>query len=419
MGQYARVEFVSGHRRCFLPVPRLLALLGVGIALLSPSSPRAQSLANAPEAGPAPEAIPAAPREPTVAMAVAPPPSTGDPIHAQVGVRSLVVLQDPSARGQLGDVGATGEADVVFWGQVHPFLKWQAGFLGALGESATTSAALLDLVAKLEIADALNLWIGRMPIPSDRTSLSTVWTISPWTLPGHYETFAAITPAGARPTAGPRQGELGRGDGATLWGQVRGGRFKYYLGAFGLDQPERSPLYSARLALALLNPEPGFRTSSSYHGGKDVLAVGVGAQYRTQGSRPEEDSNALPANFSEVNTDVLLELGGESAGVLDLEGAFAKSWGRNEVVSYQFFALASYLMPLDVGFGRMQPLVRVQHAGPGSSTDRGEFTSIDSQLGYIIDGHHARLCATWQYTRARGQTENALLFGIQLVSRGR
>jgi hypothetical protein len=417
MGQYANVTFESGHRPCVRP---RLAWLGAGVwALLWPWSLNAQGLADTPDAGMTPDTGLA----PTPATAAAPPATPSEFVAAQVGVRSLAVLQDPDGRGKLGDVGAIGEADVVLWGQVHPFLKWQAGFLGALGESATTSAVLLDLVAKVELADACNLWIGRMPIPADRAGLSTAWAIAPWTLPGHYESFAAISPAGSRPAAGPRQGDLGRGDGVTLWGQVRGGRFKYYLGAYGLDQPERSPLYSARLALDLLDPEPGFRTSSAYYGAKEVLAIGVGAQHRTQGSRPPETSTTvpapLPANFDEVNADILFEIGNGSAGVLDLEGAYAKLWGANEVVSYQFFGLASYVVPLEVGFGRFQPLVRIQHAGPGSGEDRGDFTSIDTQLGYVVDGHHARLSAGWEYTRARGQAENAILLGIQLLSRGK
>ncbi len=393
------------------------------LALLWPAPLHAQGLTDAPDAGGATDAGPALTSVLAAAASTAHGPATSlsanEAIAAQVGVRSLVYAQDPAARNRLRDVGATGEADVVFWGQVHPYLKWQAGFIGTLGDSATTNAALLDLVAKLELADAFNLWIGRMPIPSDRTSLSTVWAIAPWTAPGRYESFAPVAPAGSRPGAGPRQGDLGRGDGATLWGQFRGGRLKYYLGAFGLEQPDRSPLYSARLALSLLSPEPGFRTSSSYHGGKDVLAFGLGAQHRTQGSRPPADSLFPPANYDEVNADVFFELGGESAGVLDLEGAFARLWGQNEVAKYQYFGLASYLLPLEVGFGRFQPLLRIQHAARGTAEDGVDFTSIDAQLGYVIDGHHARVCTGYQYTRARGQTENAILFGVQLLSRGK
>jgi hypothetical protein len=391
-----------------------LAWLGATLWLWPLPASAAEGLPDQPDAGAPSDTAPAPP------PAHAPPAAPSEFVVAQVGVRTLAVLQDPDNRSQLGDIGAVGEADVVLWGRIHPFLKWQAGFLGALGESATTNALVLDLVAKVELADAFNLWIGRMPIPSDRTSLSTVWAVSPSTLPGQYGSFAVIAPDSARPAAGPRQGGFGRGDGVTLWGQVRGGRFKYYLGAFGLDQPERSPLYSARLSLDLLAPEPGFRTSSAYYGAKDVLAIGIGAQHRTQGSRPPDTQDPdppPPMDFNELNADLLFEIGNEAAGVLDLEGAYAKLWGDNEVVSYQFFGLASYIVPLEVGFGRFQPLVRVQHAGPGKASDSGDFTGVDTQLGYVVDGHHARLSAGWQYSRIRGQAENAILLGIQLLSK--
>jgi hypothetical protein len=204
-----------------------------------------------------------------------------------------------------------------------------------------------------------------------------------------------------------------------MWGQFGGGTFKYYLGVFGLDQPETSPLYSARLALSLLNPEPGFRSSSASFGAKDVLALGVGVQHRAGDSRPPALDATPVSNFNELNADLLFEKGSANAGVLNLEGSFAKLWGDNELASYQFFALVSYLVPVDIGIGRVQPLVRVQHAGKGSSADAGDFTSIDAQLGYIIDGFHARLLGVYQYSKVQGEIENAVLLGIQLLSHSR
>jgi hypothetical protein len=392
------------------------------LALLWPQELRAQSLVDVPDAGLGADALPtfsqlAAP-QPTAAPS---PFGAGDSISAQVGTRVALRVENPNAgsRDKLNDVGAEGEADVVFWGQVHPYLRWQAGFVGSLGPQETTSAALLDLVAKLEISEAFNLWIGRMPVPSDRASLSTVWAIVPWTLPGRYDAFAPTTTPDARPTPGPRQFDNDRGDGATLWGQVRGGRLKYYLGLFGLDQPNTSPLYSGRLALSLLDPEPGFRSSSTYFGKKDILSLGVGAQHRAGGSLAPTAA-ALPAsNFNELNIDLLFEKNGGMAGVLDLEGAFAKLWGKGELASYQFFALVSYLMPIEVGIGRFQPLLRVQHAGKGRAPDAGDFTSVDAQLGYIIDGFHARLLGVYQYAKVQGQTENAILLGLQLLTHTR
>ena len=418
MGQYPSVLSENQHR---LPAVGLgFHLLCVGAsagALLWSLSARAQPFGDGPDAGVGNDVV-SAPAPTFVAAPVSPPP-TVDVISAQVGVRSLVVVQATNAPNKLNDVGAVGEADVVLSGQVHRFLRWQAGFAGVIGDTQQTSATLLDLVAKLEFADFFNLWLGRMPIPSDRTSLSTVWAIAPATLPGHYQSFSAIAPPGARPAAGPRQGDLDRGDGALLWGQIRGGRLKYYLGAFGLDQVENQPLYSARLALSLLSPEPGFRNSSSYYGGKDVLTVGVGAQHQSNGSLPPIGMPTPPpaAAFNEVNVDVLFEVGGETAGVLDLEGAFARMWGANEDAKYQCFGLASYLVPLEVGFGRFQPLMRVQRATPGAGEISADFTSLDTQLGYVVDGHHARLSAGWQYTRSHGQPANAVLLGIQLLSR--
>jgi hypothetical protein len=364
-------------------------------------------------------------------VASASPIAFGDTIAAQVGTRAALRVENPNAgsRDKLNDTGAEGEADVAFWGRVHPYLAWQAGFIGYFGAPATANtAALLDLVAKLEIADALNLWVGRMPVPSDRSSLSTVWGIAPWTLPGRYDAFAPTVGTNARPAPGPRQFDNDRGDGATLWGQMGGGRFKYYLGAFGLDQPNTSPLYSGRLALSLLNPEPGFRTSSTYFGNKDVLAVGVGAQHQTQGSlAPALPTvpgalvpTALPAgDFNELNADALFEKNGGAAGILDIEGAASKLWGKGELASTQFFALVSYLIPVEIGIGRLQPLVRIQHAGKGSAADAGDFTSADAQLGYVIDGFHARLVGVYQYAKVQGQTQNAILFGLQLLTHTR
>ncbi len=401
-----------------------MALAAVFFACLCPRPLRAQALTDLPDTGPATNAAPspAPAASPPPAPAVVPP-APGEPIAAQVGTRAVLRVENPNpgSRNKLNDIGLEGEADVVLSGRVHPYVEWQAGLVGTFGPAtSSTSAALLDLVAKLEFADAFNLWVGRMPIPSDRASLSTVWAIAPWTLPGRYDAFAATATAGARPAPGPRQGGLDdRGDGATLWGQMGGGRFKYYLGVFGLDQPDGSPLYSARLALSLLNPEPGYRSSSTYYGNKNVLAVGVGAQHQTDGSLAPVGDTAPASDFNEINADLLFEKGGGATGVLDLEGAFAKLWGNGELASTQCFALVSYLLPIEIGIGRFQPLVRVQHASKGKASDAGDFTSVDAQLGYIVDGFHARLLGVYQITKVQGQTENAVLLGLQLLSHAR
>jgi hypothetical protein len=397
-----------------------LALALATLTVLSPRPLHAQPLIELPDSSPAADTAPASAAIPSTPPVVAPSAHANDEVlNAQVGTRVGLRAQNPMARQKINDAGLEGEADVVFWGQVHPFLKWQAGFVGAYGpQAAPASAALLDLVAKLEFAEFLNLWLGRMPIPSDRASLSTVWAITPWTMPGTYSVFAPFaTGITRRPAPGPRRGENGRGDGATLWGQIAGGTFKYYLGVFGLGEPVTSPLYSARLAVSLLGPEPGFRTSSANFGGKDILALGVGVQHRAGDSRPGLLDIATPASdFDELNVDLIFETGNSAAGVLNLECSFAKLWGDNELASYQLVGQASYLMPVEIGIGKLQPLVRIQHAGKGNALDAGDFTSMDAQLGYIIDGFRARVLGVYQYAKVQGQTENSVLLGVQLMS---
>jgi hypothetical protein len=64
-------------------------------------------------------------------------------------------------------------------------------------------------------------------------------------------------------------------------------------------------------------------------------------------------------------------------------------------------------------------LFRLQHAERGSAAIAADRTAIDAQLGYVIDGHHARVSAGYHYARIGGQPENAFLIGVQLMSKGR
>jgi hypothetical protein len=397
------------------------ALATASLSLLSASVAWAQVPPEASASSAALEIAPPPAPPATVAAPPAPAPvaNQNEPVSAQVGTRMTLRVQNPKpgSRDKLNDVGSEGEADVVLWGQVHPFLKWRAGFMGGYGIGAQDSHAdVLDLVAKVEVVDAFNVWVGRMPIPSDRSSLSTVWALPTWTTPGMYSQYPPAASTGPRPWPGPRNGTYGRGDGVTIWGQVRGGMVKYYAGAFDLGQPDKSPLYTTRINLSLINPEPGFRSSSGYYGSKNLLALGLGAQHQTGGSLPPADMLATAGDFNVLNADLLFEMNGGAAGVVDVEGGFAKMWGGHELASYQVMALASYLVPIDVGIGHFQPLLRYQSAGPGKAADASELTSLDAQLGYIIDGYHARLLAIYQYAKLQGRTENALLFGLQLLS---
>jgi hypothetical protein len=379
------------------------------------------AIAEAPLLPDLPPSLPVAPTPP----AAPPPAETVKPIDAEVGIRLGARVQDPRQPDKLKDVAMDGRVEVQLAGSINSALKWQAGFIGTLGledqvpqagsyrSNIEGKAAVLDLVARLELHEAFNLWVGRLLVPADRAGLSTEWSIAPWLLPGQFT--SALHPVGAR------QGRYGRSDGATLWGYLISGVLKYYVGVYNLGDPDLAPLYSGRLSLNLLSPEPGYRIASSYYGSKDILTIGLGFQHQLDGSthivRPTPETEEVDAwdHFTELNVDLLFEKNLAGAGVLDVEGAFYKIWGHYEPETWTAFALVSYLLPIEVGWGHFQPLFRLQRASRRGGD--GDDTLADAQLGYIIDGAKARVIMGYRYSKVSGERGNALLFGVQLLAR--
>lgn len=397
----------------------MVALVGVTPALAAP----------APAATPPPEPLPPTSiLEASPPVPVPPPPPPAAPgvaspsklLEADVGLRLGLRIQntDPNQPDKLNDLGMDGQVQLLLSGQAMRHVLWQADFVGTFGTveqngsyDTSGSAAVLDLIARFELHDAFNLWVGRMLVPADRSGLSTEWAIAPWLFPGQF--FPREKPVGAL------QGPHGRSDGVTLWGQLGGGTFKYYLGAFNLADPTQSPLYSGRLSLSLLNPEPGYRNASTYYGNKDVLAFGVGFQHQHNGTQEWDIVTDKPldvwADFTELNFDLFFEKNLGPAGVMDLEGAFCKIWGSYARESITYFVLASYLLPIEVGAGKFQPLFRLQQAHD-PATDATDALA-DAQLGYIMDGLRARVALDYRYSKVWGQTGNAVLLGLQLMTK--
>ena len=394
-----------------------VALVGVTPALAEPAAP------TTPPPEPLPPAsileaippVPTPPPPPPAAPAVA---SPGKLLEADVGLRLGLRVQNPSQPEKLNDLGMDGQVQLLLSGQVTRHILWQADFVGSFGTvdqkgsyDTSGSAAVLDLVGRFEFHDAFNLWVGRMLVPADRSGLSTEWSIAPWLFPGQFM-------AGQKPV-GVLQGPHGRSDGVTLWGQFGGGTFKYYLGAFNLADPKQSPLYSGRLSLSLLNPEPGYRNASTYYGSRDVLAFGAGFQYQHDGWQEIDPTTnqALAAwsDFTELNVDLFFEKNLGAGGVMDLEGALYKIWGSYTPESISYFFLASYLLPIDVGAGKFQPLFRLQQASDRVTNDTDALA--DAQLGYIIDGLRARVALDYRYSKVLGRTGNAVLVGLQLMTK--
>jgi hypothetical protein len=381
---------------------------------LSASAPALEAAPTAAAATPAASAA-----EASVVSAPPEPPAPAAAIHMSLFARVGFRFQDPSDPTQLNDLSVdTANVTPVFSGNAFDKINWTASFFAVAQTTpgslppAGGSLTALDLIAQLDLDDAFHIWAGRMIIPSDRSDFSGPFFMSAWNYPGVYSV------AGPPIFVGPKADYLGRGVGGTLWGELQGGVLKYYAGAYQLDQASGSPLFSGRLNLALLSPEPGYYSSSSYFGQKQIVAIGVGAQAQKDGSNAfvvDPTTGALSLGVAEdyslLNADVLAELqvGG---GTLTGEAAVYKFSGAASAapVDLSFFVLASYLLPFNVGSGRLQPLIRYQ------GTVDPDMNMLDIFMGYILKGPALRIHAGYQRTdMGNGVTGNAVQLGTQIL----
>ena len=344
------------------------------------------------------------------------------PLFVTAVSKTTFTLQNPQYRYRMDKWMPETFLGLLFLGRVHRHLAVAAGIFGmatpqVLKAPDLSTGKFLDFLAALQIEPAkwFNIWVGHVLVPADRSSLSSPFFMTPWRFPGE------MTP-GALPT-GPKTGTfagISASNGPTVWGELGGGVFKYYAGSY-LQDPEGTPLYSCRVNLALINPEPGFLNASGYYGKKgDMLAIGASLQYQSFGSyRVLTDEVTLRSSYVGGNVDFLFEkkLGGHA--VLDFEAAAYVYHGDYERVDYSGFALMSLLLPFRVGIGRPQIMARYQtfhQRADGSSPNGSLYHVIDVQISYVIKGDHIK--GALGYTRHQNavheSTGNAIYLGFQL-----
>jgi hypothetical protein len=383
----------------------------------------------APEAAPPPPPpeVVAAPPAPTETVA-----TTAKPSFKKMNTPAIWFRLDNRGQAKKGTADKKkidgfvmgSEINVLFSGQVHEYVAWQANFVATFGNQSgsgkdiTGSANVLDLIGQFNLHDSFNIWVGRMLVPSDRSNFSGPWFMSAWNYPGFFLPGKA--------PFGPQQGPSGRNDGATAWGQFLGGHVKYYAGAFDLHDLEAHALYSGRLNFTLLNPEPGYYHSSTYYGGKDIVALGISGQYKKGGSKQSSGMDPDPVGFTAdlknyrgISTDLLVEktLGG--AGTATLESAFYLYDGKYETLKNSWYVLASYLMPMEIGIGKFQPLIRLQQAkttgqATGLPVPTQTWRLIDAAVSYVVDEYAMRIALNYQNADIGGAKANTVTLGIQI-----
>lgn len=326
-----------------------------------------------------------------------------------IGFRGAVRFQDAQDAEKVAAEDATVDelnVEVRLAGKVTDVVGWTAN-LTVDGKTPNTvtegagpikfQAQALDLVGQLDFMDEFHVWLGRMLTPTDRSNFSGVWFMSPWNYPGVYADGSYFGPRGTE--------EVGREVGAVIWGNDPSGKFKYYAGVMDLDNPELSPLIVGRINYAIVGEEPGFYSSSTYYGAKDIVALGVAAQYQ------EESIDEVDDDLVGFNADLLAEFNVPGTGTITGEVGYYHEDGPTSVFAAKdgYYALASYLTPEPVGLGKIQIMARLQQT---MDPDR---TAIEGVASYLFKDYFAKLALSFtHFELPNDQKANWLQLGFQI-----
>ena len=269
---------------------------------------------------------------------------------------------------------------------------------------------VLDAVAKFSFK-GFDLWAGRFLPPSDRSNLDGPFYLNNYDFP-IVQAYPAIF--------------AGRDNGVAIMKEYAGGKFKWSFGLFegrtnstNANNPDQADnlLHAARVTYNFWDPEPGYYTTSSYYGAKDVLAVAFVYQHEADGA----GTSTTAGDFTGWNVDVLMEKKLQNGGVVNLEGAYYDydlddKTDASLTQGEGYLLLGSYLIPKQIGWGKVQPYVRYQHFARDNLTgDGGNRRRAEGGFNYIIDGQNAKISVLYFSDRngSNADPKNTFRIGLQ------
>jgi hypothetical protein len=354
-------------------------------------------------------------------------------ISIGMGTRtSFSMKEDGAASGaQWSNSFAVDNARIYINGKIHKYVGFEfntecfncprsgqaAGGPTTNTFGSNSTVGMLDVIGKFEITEMVNIWFGRMLVPTERGELNGPFYHAV------YDGFRTpLNPADFSTNFGSGgAGMYGRDNGVTFFGKIHpGGTHLQYVGgiftgtqsgAFGGPGPNlrNSLKYAGRLTWNLLNEEknPGYYTSGTYYGTLgDILALAVGGEYQNHAA----GSLANPAPFGAFTSDILFEKVLENKGVITVNAEYKRYWAGN-LASFtdattgagfsnfpifagtSFTAYAMYLFPQEVGIGRFQPYGRYTFVNSVHASALDEF---EGGVNYVIAGHNARISTWWR-----------------------
>ena len=289
------------------------------------------------------------------------------------------------------------------------------GLQPGMEDQDASDMRILDAIVKFEFNDLINIWMGRMIPPSDRANLSgPFYQNAAWAFPltqiGYQNIFQ------------------GRDDGAALWGQLGGGAVKYQIGVYegintdggannetmignGVVAGSDDLLFAGRFTVNLLDPESGYYNASTYHGEKDILAIGYAFH-------SQNDSDGI-ADYRQYSFDALFETTLGNGGVVTASGAYYDTTGAIQspgLNGRSYMVEASYLTAREFALGccvsgKIAPFWRHQEY----TRDVGGVDRVnDWGFHYVMYGHNARVTYNYSDSDVGGTEREQHLIGVQL-----
>ncbi|PCJ20903.1 MAG: hypothetical protein COB04_03280 [Gammaproteobacteria bacterium] len=318
--------------------------------------------------------------------------SLGIAMKAELSIQERAA---PNGQDDSFDFSVT-DARFYTYGHLNAKVGFQLAYAYELNETEFESESddeaelrLLDAVLQYSFSDQLNVWLGRLIVPTDRNALADQYRRAIWSAPV------------ARGVLGRRDG---RDDGVVLWGDIDGGGLKYYFGLYEgfetSDNTEDNPLLVGRMVLNFWQPEAGYFLSSSYLGEKDVFALGVSWSFQKEAFY----NGSVEGDYWGLGVDFLIEKSLANRGVLTFETAVydydADNLGTlngsnfdNRLEGDGYFAFLGYLLsskqgPTAEGF---QPMVRYHRFRFGQSEIDETIAVVDYGLSYFMSGHDSKV----------------------------
>lgn len=303
--------------------------------------------------------------------------------------------------------------------QLNKYIKGTLNFEGVHGAESTTNGAesfeIYEAIAQFELMPEFNIWAGRMLTPSDRSNLDGPYFLSSWLYPGLVAQYPSQL--------------AGRDTGVTAWGKLDDNHLIYAFGAFEghnnysqASSQDDNLLYAGRIQYDFWGQgmTPAYYTASTFYG-KEYLSIGFASQYQKNGV----GSMNAKGDYLGYSADILFEKD-VGIGYLDVEAGLYKfdtddksdvsktllsttpslTANVGGIKQGKAYLLSSALLfPQQVGWGKLQPYFRYQKfdadstSGDGGLLSADVLSSVSKQydygVHYVIDGHNARLSATY------------------------